>query len=76
MIVSVVSDRLQPLSYPYTNANMPPPLTTSFGNFQGHQGDGVIQFQGIKFASLKDQLSVPEMVTTYGTKVVDATHFG
>jgi hypothetical protein len=50
-------------------------VRTSFGTFQSRQGE-VIQFRGIKYASLKDQLSVPEMVTTYGSDIIDATSFG
>jgi hypothetical protein len=52
------------------------PLQTSFGTFQGTQGDGVVQFRGVKYACLKDQLSVPEMVTSYRDELVDATEFG
>jgi len=51
-------------------------LKTSFGIFQGKQGDGVFQYRGIKYASLKDQLSVPEMVMTYSNDVIDATPYG
>jgi hypothetical protein len=57
-------------------SNMITPLQTSFGNFQGTQGDGVVQFRGVKYACLKDQLSVPEMVTSYRDELVDATEFG
>jgi hypothetical protein len=51
-------------------------VKTSFGIFQGRQDDKIIQFQNIKYASLKDQLSVPEMVTTYGSAIIGATSFG
>jgi carboxylesterase type B len=51
-------------------------LQTSFGTFKGKKGDGVVQYRGIKYASVRDQLSVPELVTEYGTDVVDATRYG
>jgi carboxylesterase type B len=50
-------------------------LQTSFGTFKGKKGDGVTQYRGIKYASVRDQLSVPELVTEYGTDVVDATRY-
>ncbi|KAH5347573.1 hypothetical protein HBI33_223380 [Parastagonospora nodorum] len=51
-------------------------LQLPFGTFQGKQSDGITQYLGIKYASVKDQLSPPELVTDYGDVVVDATHFG
>ena len=51
-------------------------LKTPFGVFTGKNRDGVIQYLGIKYASLKDQLSVPVMIQGYGADVVDATRFG
>jgi carboxylesterase type B len=51
-------------------------LQTSFGTFKGKKGDGIVQYRGIRYASVPDQLSVPELVTTYGTDVVDATRYG
>jgi carboxylesterase type B len=51
-------------------------LKTSFGTFRGKKGDGITQYRGIKYASVKDQLSAPEMVTGYGDQEIDATHFG
>lgn len=51
-------------------------LQISFGTVQGKRGDGVTHYRGIKYASVKDQLSVPELVTEHGGVVVDATHFG
>jgi hypothetical protein len=52
------------------------PLATTFGTFQGKQGHSVVQYRGIKYASVLDQLSAPVIVTEYGNGVVDATHFG
>jgi hypothetical protein len=52
------------------------PLKTPFGTFQGKQGDGVTQYRGIKYGSVRDQLSAPDMVTEYSDAVVDAIHFG
>lgn len=51
-------------------------LKTPFGEFKGKNGDGVVQYLGVKYASLKDQLSVPEMITEYGSETVDAAKFG
>lgn len=55
---------------------MTAPLKTFFGTFQGKKADGVVQFRGVKYASVKDQLSIPEMVKGYGDEIVDATEFG
>lgn len=51
-------------------------LKTPFGVFAGHKGDNVIQYRGIKYASVKDQIAVPELVINYGDAIIDATHFG
>jgi hypothetical protein len=51
-------------------------IKTPFGVFAGKNGNGVVQFLGISYASLKDQLSVPEMMQDYGADVIDATKFG
>lgn len=51
-------------------------LKTRFGEFRGKNGNGVVQYLGIKYAALKDQLSIPEMIDSYGSDVVDATVFG
>jgi hypothetical protein len=51
-------------------------LETPFGTFEGKKSDGSTQYRGIKYASVKDQLSVPELVTNYGTDIVDATRYG
>lgn len=49
---------------------------TRFGSFKGGKGDGVVTFRGVKYASLRDQLSSPELVSEYGGEVVDAIEFG
>jgi carboxylesterase type B len=51
-------------------------LQTSIGTFEGKKGDGVVQYRGIKYASVRDQLSVPELMTEYGTDIIDATRYG
>lgn len=51
-------------------------LKTHYGEFKGKTGAGVVQYLGIKYASLRNQLSVPEMVESYGNEVIDATKFG
>jgi carboxylesterase type B len=51
-------------------------LKSSIGEFRGVKRDRVVQYLGIKYADLKDQLAVPELVKSYGGEVVDATRFG
>ncbi|KAF2737920.1 putative carboxylesterase [Polyplosphaeria fusca] len=51
-------------------------LKTAIGDFRGQIHDGVVQYRGIKFAKLKDQLAAPEMISDYGKNIVDATQFG
>ncbi|KAF1950331.1 para-nitrobenzyl esterase [Byssothecium circinans] len=51
-------------------------LKTALGEFTGKAGDEIIQYLGIKYASVKDQLSNPELVTSYETQVIDASSFG
>ncbi|KAF2660705.1 para-nitrobenzyl esterase [Lophiostoma macrostomum CBS 122681] len=50
-------------------------LNTPSGVFKGKAIEGCVQYSGIKYANLKDQLAVPEMVTAYGD-ITDATRFG
>jgi carboxylesterase type B len=50
-------------------------LTTPFGIFKGKHVDAVVQYLGIPYATLENQLSVPEMVTSYKS-VVDAMQYG
>ncbi|KAH7138013.1 carboxylesterase-like protein [Dendryphion nanum] len=51
-------------------------LKTSFGEFRGKAGDGVVQYLGVKYANLKDRLAAPTEIEQYGSEVVDATQFG
>ena len=47
------------------------------GEIQGREGDGVVQFLGIKYATLKDRFAGSELVDYSGTeKVIDATNLG
>lgn len=50
---------------------------TPFGQFLGRNKTGVVQYLGIKYATVENQLAVPEVVKgTYGNQVVDCTSFG
>ena len=51
-------------------------LETTFGSFVGVEEDGVRKFLGIKYAQVKDWLAAPELITSYGNEVVDATRYG
>lgn len=51
-------------------------LKTAIGIFKGKKGDGVMQYLGMKYARLGDQLAAPELVQEYGTEVVDASKYG
>ena len=51
-------------------------LKTNFGEFKGKAGDGVVQYLGVKFATLKDRLATPVEIENYGLDVVDATQLG
>jgi hypothetical protein len=49
----------------------------TLGEIQGRQGDGVIQFLGIKYASLKDRFAGSELVEYGETQgVIDGTQLG
>ncbi|EUC48463.1 hypothetical protein COCMIDRAFT_87292 [Bipolaris oryzae ATCC 44560] len=50
--------------------------STPFGSFKGWREDGVVQYRGIKYAFLRNQMAAPELVTGYGSEMVDATEFG
>jgi hypothetical protein len=54
----------------YYTTTMSHILSTPFGTFKG------TQYRGIKYATVRDQLSAPELVTDYGTDIVDAMHYG
>lgn len=56
-------------------------MTTFFthadlGGVRGNDNDGVVQFLGIKYASLKDRFSAASLVSDYGSGSIDATAFG
>lgn len=51
-------------------------IKTAFGEFKGKKVDAVTQYRGIQYATLRDQLAVPDMMEDYGSEVVDATEFG
>ena len=47
------------------------------GQIQGRLGDGVVQFLGIKYATLKDRFAGSELVEYDGAQsVIDATKLG
>ncbi len=49
----------------------------NLGQIQGKQGDGVIQFLGIKYATVKDRFAGSELVEYgNGESVIDATNLG
>lgn len=48
----------------------------ALGQVQGTQRDGVAQFLGLKYASIKDRFAPPELVDSYGPENTDATKFG
>jgi len=51
-------------------------LETTFGSFVGVEEYGVRKFLGIKYAQVKNWLSAPELITSYGNDIVDATRYG
>ncbi|KAF5844230.1 hypothetical protein GGP41_002800 [Bipolaris sorokiniana] len=48
----------------------------ALGEIKGNQRDGVAQFLGLKYASIKDRFAPPELVDNYGPDNTDATKFG
>lgn len=46
------------------------------GELKGRSVDGVAQFLGLKYASIKDRLAAPELVESYGAGATDASKFG
>ena len=51
-------------------------LETTFGSFVGVEENGVRKFLGIKYAEVKNWLATPELITSYGNQIVDATRYG
>lgn len=51
--------------------------TTSLGEIRGKQDDGVVQYLGLKYASLKNRLADAELVDARNdSSVLDATKDG
>lgn len=48
----------------------------ALGEIKGNQRDGVAQFLGLKYASIKDRFAPPELADNYGSGNTDATKFG
>jgi hypothetical protein len=46
------------------------------GEIQGKAGDGVTQFLGIQYATLRDRLAKAELVESYGRRGIDASKLG
>ncbi|KAF2199968.1 alpha/beta-hydrolase [Delitschia confertaspora ATCC 74209] len=46
------------------------------GQLKGKHVDGVVQFRGLKYASLENRLAPPQLVTYYGSGPTDASNFG
>jgi len=47
----------------------------TIGNIAGAQGDGVVQFRGIRYATLQDRFAAAELAR-YDGSGLDATHLG
>lgn len=48
----------------------------SLGEIRGREADGVIQFLGVKYASLKDRFAGSELFEHVGQGVIDGTKLG
>jgi carboxylesterase type B len=48
----------------------------TIGTVKGIGKEGIDQFLGLKYASLKDRLAEPEMVIDSGDTKIDATRIG
>jgi len=46
------------------------------GPIRGRVADGVVQYLGLKYATLKDRLAASEVCVEYVGQVLDATKFG
>lgn len=49
---------------------------STLGNVKGNKGDQVVQFLGLKYATLKDRLATAQLLGSYGFDGVDATKYG
>lgn len=60
-----------------TPAGSPSPLHhAAIGQIQGKYGKGVVQYLGIKYASLEDRLAEPQVMEYSGEEEIDATRHG
>ncbi|KAI8940531.1 hypothetical protein NX059_004209 [Plenodomus lindquistii] len=48
----------------------------SLGELRGNKVDGVVQFLGLKYATLRNRLANAELVEEYGSQITDATRYG
>ncbi|KAF7555501.1 hypothetical protein G7Z17_g2139 [Cylindrodendrum hubeiense] len=63
--------------HPQIPLGLPSPLHHSaIGRLQGKYGKGVIQYLGIKYASLEDRLAEPQVIEYSGSEEIDATRHG
>jgi carboxylesterase type B len=46
------------------------------GDIRGNSCDGVVQFLGLKYASLENRFASPSLVTHYSSGLTDATKYG
>lgn len=66
-----------PRTHPPTVSSMATTLQhAELGEIRGNTVDGVVQFLGLKYATLKDRLASPELLDSYGPGPTDATKFG
>ncbi|KAF2033312.1 alpha/beta-hydrolase [Setomelanomma holmii] len=52
-------------------------VKTPLGIFRGKTSDGMVQYLGVNYAALKDQLAPPNLIATYDPDaIIDATKYG
>jgi hypothetical protein len=49
---------------------------SELGELKGNIIDGVAQFLGLKYATLKNRLATAELLSNYGQEPTDATKYG
>jgi hypothetical protein len=49
---------------------------SELGGLKGNIIDGIVQFLGLKYATLKDRLASAELLSNYGREPTDATKYG
>jgi hypothetical protein len=60
-----------------TLASLPPPLEhPDLGQVQGRYGKGVIQYLGLKYASLEHRFAEPELATYDASSTIDGMKHG